>query len=288
MAHRKNAVTKYNICLIQPSNYIHTLAFSELGELIFFSLKELGLEATMGFNKVDPNFKNIIIGCHLLNPSLIDQIPKDSIILNTEQIYSDTTDWNKNIFFWAKRFEVWDYSEKNILKFNEIGLQKVKLLKIGFQKELLRLNLHQDKDVDILFYGSLNQRRKDILDKLEAHGLKVKSLFGVYGKERDAWIERSKVVLNHHFYNSHIFEIVRVFYLLTNSVAVVGEVNETTSIDTIYKEAILARRYDELVAGCLELVRNDFLRKEIEKAAIDTISQYSQMKFTREVLLQDN
>jgi hypothetical protein len=280
-------MVKYNICLIQPGNYIHTLAFSELGELIFFSLKELGIEATMGFNRVDQNFKNIIIGCHLLNPNLIDQIPKNTIILNTEQIYSDATSWNKNIFFWAERFEVWDYSEKNIQKFNEMNLKNIKILKIGFQKELIRLNHNKNKDIDILFYGSLNQRRKEILDELETHGLKIKVLFGVYGKERDAWIERSKIVLNHHFYNSHIFEIVRVFYLLTNSVAVVGEVNETTSIDAIYKNAILARRYDELVTGCLELARNDSLRKKIEKNAFDTIHQYPQIKFTNEIIFQD-
>ena len=78
-------------------------------------------------------------------------------------------------------------------------------------------------------------------------GLTVKSLFGVYGKERDAWIERSKLVINHHYYQSQIFEVVRVFYLLTNSVAVVGEVNDTTSIDHIYKEGIHPVQYDGLV-----------------------------------------
>ena len=97
---------KINICLIKPDNYIHSYAFLELGELIYFSLKDLGFEATLGFNQIDPAVKNILIGCHLLDPKSIEQIPKSTIILNTEQIYSDTTDWNKNIFAWVTNFEV--------------------------------------------------------------------------------------------------------------------------------------------------------------------------------------
>ena len=255
---------KINICLIKPDNYIHSYAFLELGELIYFSLLELGYEATLRFNQIEPDLKNILIGCHLLEPKFIKQFPKSTIILNTEQIYSDTTDWNKNIFAWVSNFEVWDYSDRNIEKLNEIGVNRTKLFKIGFQNELARLDRSKTKDVDVLFYGSVNERRRNVIEKLIKNGLTVKTLFGVYGKERDEWIERSKLVLNHHFYKSQIFEIVRVFYLLTNSMAVVGEVNDSTSINAMCREGIYAAKYDELVAGCVEVVNNDVVRKRIE------------------------
>lgn len=117
-----------------------------------------------------------------------------------------------------------------------------------------------------------------------ANGLKVKTLFGVYGKEKDAWVERSKLVLNLHYYNSQIFEIVRVFYLLTNSIAVVGEVNETTSIDAMYKQGIYATKYDDLVFGCMKLIKNDELRQKIQIEALNSISKYPQKLFTKEAL----
>jgi hypothetical protein len=275
---------KINICLIKPDNYIHSYAFYELGELIYFSLKELGFEATLVFNQILPNARNILIGCHLLDPKIIDQVPKSTIILNTEQIYSDTANWNKNIFAWVKNFEVWDYSKRNIEKLNEIGVDRAKFFQIGFQKELARLNNSKTKDIDILFYGSINQRRKDVLEKLIAKGLRVKTLFGVYGKERDEWIERSKLVLNHHFYNSQIFEIVRVFYLLTNSVAVVGEVNQATSIEAMCREGIYTAKYDDLVAGCEKVLIDDVVRREIQTKALDSISKYPQKLFTQEAL----
>jgi hypothetical protein len=275
---------KINICLIQPGNYVHSYAFLELGELIYFSLKELGFEVGLVFNRIESDAKNILIGCHLLDPKFIEQVPKSTIIFNTEQIYSDTTHWNKNIFAWVKNYEVWDYSIRNIEKLNEMGVNKAKLFKIGFQKELARLDKSKKKDVDVLFYGSVNERRKDILEKLVAKGLTVKTLFGVFGRERDEWVERSKLVLNHHFYNSQIFEIVRVFYLLTNSVAVVGEVNESTSIDTMCREGIYAAKYDELVAGCVELIKNDVARQKVQFEALNSILKYPQKLFTQEVL----
>ena len=274
---------KLNICLVRPDNYIHSYAFLELGELLFFSLKELGYEASFGFNHVDPDASNILIGCHLLDPSFIPQIPSSTIILNTEQVYGET-DWNKPIFAWAKHFQIWDYSPKNIEKLNQLGIDRIKLLKLGFQKELARLDLSGPKEIDVLFYGSVNERRKAILDGLEARGLKVKALFGVYGKDRDEWIERSKIVLNHHYYESQIFEIVRVFYLLTNSVAVVGEVNPTTSIDSIYQDGIYATQYEDLISNCVELVSHQALRDQVQLKALQTISQYPQALFTEEAL----
>jgi len=275
---------KINICMVKPDNYIHSYAFVELGELIFFSLKDLGYQVSMGFNNLEINDKNILIGCHLLDPSYIKQVPKSTIILNTEQIYSDTTSWNSNIFEWVKTFEVWDYSERNIEKLESIGVERVKLLKIGYQKELRRINISVNKDIDILFYGSINKRRAKIINELIKRGLRVKTLFGVYGKERDEWIGRSQLVLNHHFYNSHIFEIVRVFYLLSNSIAVVGEVNDSTSIDSLYKDGIYASKYEDLVDSCLNLIQDDSLKQKTQIGAFNSISKYQQKFFTQQIL----
>jgi len=275
---------KYNVCLISPPNYIHVLAFWELAELIHFSLIELGHESTLQFKKMEKDAINIVFGCHLLNPELIPQIPKSTIFVNTEQIYLNENRWNNNIFEWAKYFEFWDYSEKNILKFKELGIKNVKLLKIGFQKELSRITKNTNPEIDILFYGSMNERRHKILTQLDQKGFKVKSVMGLYGKERDVLISNSKLVLNHHFYSSEIFEIVRVFYLLSNVVPVVGEVNETTSIEETYKNAICAAPYEGIVEACEILIRNDSLRETAALHGYEVISKLPQSIFTSSLI----
>jgi hypothetical protein len=275
---------KYNVCLISPPNYIHVLAFWELAELIHFSLIELGHDSSLQFKKMEKDATNIVFGCHLLSTELMPKIPKSTIFINTEQIYLNDNHWNKNIFEWARYFEFWDYSEKNILKFNEIGIPNVKLLKLGFQKELSRIIKSPKPEIDILFYGFLNERRQKILNQLESKGLKVKSVVGLYGVQRDQLIANSKVVLNHHFYTSEIFEIVRVFYLLSNAISVVGEVNTTTSIDETFKNAICAAPYDEIVEACEMLIQNASKREAAAKHGYEVISKLRQSVFTSNLI----
>lgn len=267
---------KFNICVIKPINYIHSEAFIELAELIKYSLQDLGHEAEINVNQTFLDARNILIGIHLLDPKHIKQTPKTSIILNTEQIYSDTTTWNKNIFEWVKNFETWDYSERNILKLRELGVENPKHLRIGFHPKLARLKKATVQDIDVLFYGSMSDRRQKIIDALVATGMNVKAVFGVYSGERDELISRAKVVLNLHNYDSQIFEIVRVFYLVTNRKAVVCEVGANTSIDSCYATAIYASPYDDLVTSCKKLVADDHLRAELETAALETIRKMPQ------------
>lgn len=184
--------------------------------------------------------------------------------------------WPSDIYEWAKNFETWDYSDKNIEKFIHEGINGVKKLELGYQKELNRIISTNNQDIDVLFYGSLANRRNKIINDLRAEGLNVKAVFGVYGKERDDLIARSKVVLNFHHYNSHIFEVVRVFYLLSNSKAVVGEVNDSTSIDKTFLNCIKAAPYKGLVNACKILVNDKTERVLLENKSFDVFSKIPQ------------
>ncbi len=274
---------RFNICIVAPKDYAHSMAFLELAELVQYSLIELGFDAQLMFNEMDIACQNILIGCHLLEPRLIPDLPLSTVILNTEQIYADDT-WDSRIFEFARHFEVWDYSAKNMEKFAQLGLDRVKHLKIGFQKELARIQSLAEPEIDVLFYGAVGERRAQILNALIERGLKVKVLYDTYGRERDEWIANSKVVLNLHHYQSQIFEIVRVFYLMSNAKAVVCEVNSSTSVDPIYLNGVAAVPYEQLVACCVDLVRNPERRKQLELAAFRTIAQYPQAQWTHAVL----
>lgn len=278
-------IDSFNISLIEPEGYIHSGAFYELAELLCYSLKEIGCTARIFKNKFNPEAKNIIIGIHLLDTKFIQSIPKNSIIVNTEQLSSVYADWNENIIRWfSSGFELWDYSIRNIDYLRSFGVPNVKRLQIGYQKELRRIVITDYPDIDILFYGSLNERRKKILTALENKGLVVKVLFGVYGNERDSWIKKSKMVINHHFYDSEIFEVVRVFYLLTNSVAVVGEVNSSTEIEKRFEEGIAAAPFEEFVDKAVEIVKDKELLDYWRCKGFEAISKYPQSDFIRELI----
>ena len=274
----------YNICLIRPDGYIHSDAFVELAQLIGHGLEDLGHSVAISANDFFLGATNIIIGCHLMDAAMIGQVPKRSIVINTEQISDDETAWNSDIFKWTASFETWDYSEKNVSRLHRMGAGNTKLLRLGFHPKLARIPKAGRQDIDVLFYGSMGERREKVIAGLKAAGCNTHAVFGIYGAERDKLIARSKVVLNMHHYNSRIFEIVRVFYLLTNSKAVVGEVSENTEIDPRYVEGIFRSPYEDLVKSCKLVVEDDQLRAELESKALKAIQAHRQSEFLRPLL----
>jgi hypothetical protein len=274
----------YNICILQPVGYVHAMAFWELGEAVQYAIRELGHTSSMGINSVFHDTVNVVIGCHLMDVAQMAALPPSSIILNVEQVYADDTDWNAKIFQWVRHFDAWDYSERNLIKLRDMGAKNAKLLRLGFQKELRRIEAAAVQDIDVLFYGAMNDRRARILEQLDAQGLVVKHLFGVYGQERDDYISRSKVVLNMHMYNSQIFEAVRVSYLLINSAAVVAEVNPQTATDLVCHGGVCAVPYEDLAEACVRHARSEDLRTALRQQAFAAISRYPQADFMRELL----
>jgi hypothetical protein len=266
----------YNICSIEPQGYIHSGAFTELIELVGYGLQDLGHSVTVSSNGLQANARNILIGVHLLDISVLPSVPKDSIIINTEQFTGTTENWRASIFTWASNFETWDYSKKNIDILKEKNVSNIKLLRIGYHKNLQRIPKSQPQDIDVLFYGGINARRQHVFNELQAQGYHVVAKFGIYGPERDDLIARSKLVLNLHYYESKIFEIVRVFYLMCNAKAVVGEVDEATHLDSAYLSGFQPSRYADMVATCKALLDDTARRLALEQNALATISQLPQ------------
>ena len=276
-----------NVCLIKPKNYIHYLALQELAELIHFSVLELGLKSQITFNYCDnnPSTKNIVLGAHLLNDNLIEDIPENTIIFNTEQIESITENWKKKILNLARKNIIfWDYSQYNLDYLSKTINIKGKLFQIGYQKELNRINHNIDKNIDVLFYGSINTRREHIINKLKDRKINVKTLFGVYGKERDDLIAKSKLTLNMHMYDSKIFEIVRVFYLLSNSIPVLTEVGSDTKFNNDFLDLICKSTYENIEKNIIYLLENDKKRIELGENGLNAIKKFPQIKFTEQIL----
>ena len=276
-----------NVCLIKPKNYIHYLALQELAELIHFSVLELGLKSQITFNYCDnnPSTKNIVLGAHLLNDNLIEDIPENTIIFNTEQIESITENWKKKILNLARKNIIfWDYSQYNLDYLSKTINIKGKLFQIGYQKELNRINHNIDKNIDVLFYGSINARREHIINKLKDRKINVKTLFGVYGKERDDLIAKSKLILNMHMYDSKIFEIVRVFYLLSNSIPVLTEVGSDTKFNNDFLDLVCKSTYENIEKNIIYLLENDKKRIELGESGLNAIKKFPQIKFTEQIL----
>lgn len=257
-------------------------AFEELAETLFYGLKALGIDVTSDTNTIYPHAINIILGVHLLTTEEINMLPSDSIIYNTEQIFPDSP-WNTSHLLTAiKKFNTWDYSLRNIERLAEQGItREIFYMPVGFVPELCRIPKAVDQDIDVLFYGSMNERRQHILQTLIDRGLKVVVTTSTYGAFRDALIARAKVVLNLHFYQSKIFEIVRVSYLLSNQKAIVAEVDDETDIDPKFRDAVIGVSYEQLVDACIDLVNDEARRQALEKRGYEIMASVPETEYLK-------
>jgi len=244
----------YRVCIIvQPGNP-HSQCFTEVGMLIKSALTSLSVPCDIAINDIASDRINILLGWHLL-PGL-DAVGSAAVIpYQLEQL--DEAVWEA---FSAQRkaileraCAVWDYSAENVAFLSNRGIE-ARLVPVGYHENLEQIPQNRDKDIDVLFYGSVGERRQRVLNDLAADpAVTVRALFGVYGKQRDEYISRSKIILNVHFYSTKIFEAVRISYLLNNTCCVVSETSELYPYSGV---DIPMFPYETLARQCRMLLRS--------------------------------
>jgi len=264
----------YHICLIAPEGYVHYLAFREVVSLLVYSFISLEIDCTFKVNAVDPQRNNIIVRYHdLHNSELLKKC--NYTILQLEQLPFNELYYKRS---WGDILsgatEVWDYSVDNIEFLRKEGII-AKHLQIGFHERMKIIKSDKRKDIDVLFYGSINERRKVIIQELISVGLKVEHLFGVYGKERDLYIARSKIVLNCHYYKANLLEVVRLSYLINNKVFLISEKVENNPYPFLENSFF---DYDKLVDACCNYVDKENERNQIVEKNFNVFQEGYKMK----------
>lgn len=171
------------------------------------------------FNDVLDSLKNefkddttndvIVLGCSYLKVSKFFKLKKQFDRVIVFQLEPLTTEqpilWNKhginiskNYFAWLKLAdEVWDYDETNFDILNTIR-DDAKLHVLKPYKDW-SIYPHVKKDIDILFYGTINKHRSNILNELKKK-YNVVILNTWNSNTIDQYILRSKILLNIHYY----------------------------------------------------------------------------------------
>ncbi len=173
---------------------------------------------------------------------------------------------------------IWDYSLENIQVLRDQGLSNLKHLPIGFHPNLQTIP-KAEEDVDVLFYGSINDRREKILADLRPR-CRVQELFQIYGPERDAWIARSKIILNIHFYETRIMEQARLSYLLNNGRFIVSE----DSAANPFQDMIAAVPYDRVVESCLMFLQDAAAHQSQAQRGLDLFRRRPMTEYLRPLI----
>ena len=250
-------------------------AFREIAEAVHHGLLALGHDSVLT-NRLDlHDRRTIVLGAnHVIHYGL--EVPKNPIFYNLEQLSHDSPWMAVPAFIdLFRRYPTWDYSPANIEYLATLGLPRPSYVPIGYVPELTRI-APAAEDIDVLFYGMPSERRYAVLRDLHDRGLRVKWLLGALGASRDAWIARSKIVLNIHYWEAKIFEIARVSYLLANRRAVVSESGADPTLERGLESGVAFADYEGLVDRCVELLGDERARRELAERGYQAFSARSQ------------
>ena len=184
-------------------------------------------------------------------------------IINNESLIGQDTYRYDNIQMIAQAScnstYILDYQANNI-KYVNNNSSNIKALYLPYtinphMNHLYKKYIHTqfvEKDIDVLFYGMINVRRRQILDQLAT---KYKVIYKTYDSidEQIKDMQRSKIILNLYYYeNNKPFDYYRLSFLLANQLFFITEtpsdVNFTIEPQlTDYQKYIISADYEQII-----------------------------------------
>jgi hypothetical protein len=138
-----------------------------------------------------------------------------------------------------------------------------------------RVEYEESKEIDVLFYGVLSPRRKELLDKIDVpNKVILHTSPPVVGADLWKLINNSKIVLliNTHD-SSQEFDWIRLTPLLSNKVFVIMEKNDDEKYDNLIKH-IAMTSYDYIPTLIKHFLKNPLGRAQWADKGFDYIRQH--------------
>lgn len=147
------------------------------------------------------------------------------IVYNYEQLSLTSKWWNPNYQAILKSaYKIWDYNKENIEFLKQFGIA-AEYKPVKPTQSLKRLP-KKDRDIDVLFFGALTERRVAYLRSImkQLPGVRFEVAQFVYGKDLEDLIARTKLILNIHAFDAYRNqEIVRFLFPLMNNKCILTE-----------------------------------------------------------------
>lgn len=175
-----------------------------------------------------------------INKIAEEDIPKNYIVYNFEQLTTERK-WNESFFDKCKNAKkVLDYSLENIKQFDLRNIT-AHHLPFGWCSILEPDYSLDDKDIDLLFLGSLNNNRISTVTEINRKNLGKN--FYLHNKcfddDFEKVVSKSKIGLNIHYYNGKtILELTRIIPFICAGIHVISERSNDLFYDKIFNGII--------------------------------------------------
>jgi glycosyltransferase involved in cell wall biosynthesis len=256
--------------------------FEELLISIYSCIKEKGVKFDIirFADEIDKNNEELHIG--IFNFVKLNNLPKKYIMYNIEtQNYIDNTIEYKNKLQGANAvINIYNFNLEE-LKYHTKLYNKMIYIPLTYHislENMYNVNILDEKnqDIDVLFYGSLNKRRIDIIDILKQSGINIyvaQNYFpdNCFGKDKDNLIERSKIILLLNYYYDD-YDMVRATYLLSKKKCIIcDDYGYSYILKNMYNNTFPVVKTEELSNNLKILLYNKERRLEIGRNGYEFI-----------------
>jgi hypothetical protein len=249
----RNQPLNFNICHIAINDF-HFL-YDDLIKTIFGGLTDLGYKGSVSKNHFQKDAINILLGSTIfasrylnLNktlkglPYIVYQLEPLNLHLGLIK------EWPEYLEVLINAHAIWDYAPYNQSYLAAHGFHNVYITPPAYHSSIETLQLKEQKDIDILFYGSPHDRRKKVIQDLIKRDIKVVYVESLFGEDRNNLIRRAKIVLNiHAWYGLDVLETVRLSFLLANKCFIISENSDYNP----YSDGVIFAPYESLVETCM-------------------------------------
>ena len=252
----------------------------------YFSNMNINSDIVYEINKVEQDKNEIYIILYVKYFTEQNNIlPEKYIIYQMEQVRSNmfTKEYYKILSY---AYKILDFSSANDFYYSKINRKDILINNFPLTCEVCTHNT----EYDILFYGELNLRRLTIL-KLLQKKFNIVIRNDIFGKERDNYIKRCKIVINLHYYHDACLETCRINEVLKfNKLVISEEPKEADKFNrNLYKNSIQLveliksdmsniDKINEKISFCLQNYES-----LINKNDIKTIEEFSKKQFSENI-----
>ena len=229
-----------HLCIQQPMGYVHSLGLLDQARYFRYQFRRLGATVSIAKNRLRHDAVNLVFGAHL-GFDAAQRERHACIFVNLEQLGHGGAQVAPEYIRLLGSSAAVDYDPENPVAYttHPEDVTIVPLLHAPYLKPASTLPL-EERPIDLLFFGSMNERRRAWLDRIGRLGRKVTVIdTALYGAERDALIMQSKAVVNTHFYESSRFEQSRVAHCLSLGTPVIAERTERTHPHVDFEDCVL-------------------------------------------------
>ena len=239
--------------------------FTDLAKTFKDVLTGMGVDATHAVGTIPADGINIVLGWNSdwVRENKRKLSPKRTILFNAEQLGSESSLVKSDYIGTMLDYVIADYSFLN--KETLVGYGKdedsiVILPIVPTDSIKYKVAPATEGTHDIVFFGSSNERRNQLLDKMRDEGLSVGHVGG-FSQNLAPYIKAAKIVLHAHYYSTNMFPAIRFLQPLAYGIPIVCERSVLPRDQDWDKSGIVFADYDDIPKACKEVLANPSAQK---------------------------